>query len=71
MRVFSLLVGEVPMVAIFTFIGRQGIDRQAVLKFNEASRGFGGFFVWVANLVLVADPAFFGLIRLRFVCARH
>ena len=59
------------MVAVFAFINAEGIDGQAVLKFNEASRGFGGFFIRVANLMFVADPAFFGLIRLRFVCARH
>lgn len=59
---FILRIGEVPVVAILAFIASQGIDGQTVLEFDETRRSFGSLFVRVANLVFVADPAFFGFV---------
>ena len=46
-----------PMIAELALIASQRIGGQAMLELNEASASLGGFFVWIANLVFIADPA--------------
>ena len=60
----GLFIGKMPVVAVFALVAGEGIDGQAMLILDEARRIFGGFFVGVANLLLVVHPAFFWLIWL-------
>jgi hypothetical protein len=48
-----------PVVAIFAFIGAERVDGEAMFEFNQACGILGGFFVWIADFVLIIYPAFF------------
>ena len=55
---------EMPVVAVFAFIGREGIRWQLMLELGKARAHLGGFFIWIADLVRIADPAFLWLVWL-------
>ena len=59
-----MLVREMPVIAVFAFVGRESIRWQFMLEFGQASAHLGSFFVWIADLVSIADPAFLWLVWL-------
>ena len=59
-----MFVREMPVIAVFTFVGRESIRWQFMLEFRQASAHLGSFFVWIADLVSITDPAFLWLVWL-------
>ena len=52
------------MVAIFALIYAKRARLQAVFKLRQARTLLGGVFVWVADLMRIAHPAFLWLVWL-------
>ena len=59
-----MFVCEMPVIAVFAFVGCESIRRQFMLEFRQASAHLSGFFVWIADLVSITDPAFLWLVWL-------